>query len=378
MTANYFKKQFLYWIFYDPYIRMTGKIISIFLMLNIFFPASSQNSGKEPLKIGFLIQSQQHTEASNGVKLAITLINNSGGINGRKMEPVFRSMEGPWGTGARESVNLIFDEEALAIVGSVDGRNSHLIEQACTKTGVLFISCLSADPTLAQAFVPWFFNCVPNDIQQTQTLVNEIFTLKNFSRIAIVKDNQYDSNNSLKYFERAYKQYIKETKASLKVYDRLEATEMAGTIQTIISGNHDCLILFCSSEIALQIINALKSKNIQIPVYSNIYLACEEGQYADELRRSGVTIYYPFPERNPEKYPLFREKYKKEFGRNPGIAAELAFDAVTLLALVASNTQHEREDMQKFLYSVKFEGVTGTLSFDERGNRKGTFKIYSF
>ena len=84
-------------------------------------------------------------------------------------------MEGPWGTGSKQAVNLVFDEEVVAMLGSHDGRNAHLVEQVSAKSRVVFLSAWSGDPTLAQAFVPWFFNCVPNDLQQADVLIEEIY-----------------------------------------------------------------------------------------------------------------------------------------------------------------------------------------------------------
>ncbi len=83
-------------------------------------------------------------------------------------------MEGPWGTGSKQAVELIFDEEVWAILGSHDGRNAHLVEQVSAKSRVVFMSAWSGDPTLSQAFVPWFFNCVFNDLQVSDVLIDEI------------------------------------------------------------------------------------------------------------------------------------------------------------------------------------------------------------
>jgi len=70
-------------------------------------------------------------------------------------------------------------KRSLALFGSHDSRNAHLVEQAATKSQVVFVSAWSGDPTLSQAFVPWFFNCVPNDYQQVASLIEEIYYKRN-------------------------------------------------------------------------------------------------------------------------------------------------------------------------------------------------------
>src|SRR5512139_444498 len=83
-------------------------------------PALSEAKGgqgdvntKNPIKIGLLIQNKNSVAAKNGAELAI--INaNSGSDKGIKFELVVRSMEGPWGTGSKQAVDLVFDEEVVA------------------------------------------------------------------------------------------------------------------------------------------------------------------------------------------------------------------------------------------------------------------------
>ena len=86
--------------------------------------------------------------------MAVRIANRKGGLNGRHFELVARSMEGPWGTGSKQAVNLIFEEEVWALIGSHDGRNAHLVEQAATKSTVVFVSAWSGDPTLVAGFCP--------------------------------------------------------------------------------------------------------------------------------------------------------------------------------------------------------------------------------
>ncbi len=144
-------------------------------------------NAKNTIKIGLLIQNETSVAAKNGAELAI-LNANSKDDKGIMFELVVKSMEGPWGTGSKQAVNLVFDEEVVAMLGSHDGRNAHLVEQVSAKSRVVFLSAWSGDPTLSQAFVPWFFNCVPNDFQQADALFEEICNKRKITKIAVVSD----------------------------------------------------------------------------------------------------------------------------------------------------------------------------------------------
>ena len=154
---------------------------------------------QESIKIGLLIQNSNSFAARNGAELAI-MNANSMDDKGLKFELVIKSMEGPWGTGSKQAVNLVFDEEVVALLGSHDGRNAHLVEQVSAKSRIVFLSAWSGDPTLSKAFVPWFFNCVPNDLQQADALIEEIYNKRKLNNIAVISDRGYDSQSALKNF----------------------------------------------------------------------------------------------------------------------------------------------------------------------------------
>ncbi|MBN2174861.1 MAG: ABC transporter substrate-binding protein, partial [Bacteroidales bacterium] len=186
---------------------MRRNIISVFLKISsllilLFFlkSACAVEFPNDTIKIGLLISEANYIEARSGAELAISEINRKGGLNNTPLKLVTRSMEGPWGTGANQTVDLVFNEKVWAIVGSNDGRNTHLAEQVIAKTHVAFISAWSGDPTLYQAFVPWFFSIIPNNIQQAVALVEEIYYHQKIKKVMLLSDEEYDSETEVKSF----------------------------------------------------------------------------------------------------------------------------------------------------------------------------------
>ena len=305
--------------------------------LNIFDsqveePALSEAKGgkgdvntKNPIKIGLLIQNETSVAAKNGAELAIIKA-NSKGDRGLKFELVVRSMEGPWGTGSNQAVTLIFDENVIAILGSHDGRNAHLVEQVAAKSRVVFLSAWSGDPTLAQAFVPWYFNCVPNDLQQADALIEEIYNKRKLSDIVLVSDKSYDSESQLNNF---LKNVTKQGKAEPLhfLYDST-GTGINDLTEKITNQKTGCVILFLKPPASVKIIEQIKIKRINLPVFGSLELL-------------------------------------------PGADADYAFDGMNILIEAIRKGGTERENIQKALAEIKFEGVTGTIQFDDKGNRKG-------
>jgi ABC-type branched-subunit amino acid transport system substrate-binding protein len=55
----------------------------------------------------------------------------------------------------------------------------------------------------------------------------------------------------------------------------------------------------------------------------------------------------------------------------PGAVSAYAFDGMSILLETFRRVGSEREKIQKYLSSMKFEGVTGRIQFDEKGKRIG-------
>jgi len=358
-------------------IILKTTVIFISLTLSQAVYIYCQNNQKKPLNLGLLIQDYNSVDARNGAELAASLINEAGGINGSPLKLTVKSMEGPWGTGSNQAVSLIFDEEVFAIIGSADGRNCHLVEQACTKTQVPFISTLSSDPTLAQAFIPWFFSCVPNDIQQSDLLVEDILIKNKYNKVALVTDSDYDSRSTLKFFKKKYDEVAKGKQAELRIFE-INESNLQEILRNFTLFKPGCLILFTRTKIASSFLKELKKLNFSLPVYGNVYLAGENSKYMEEIQKTGIKILIPFMERSPEKYKWFIDTYRKKYGVNPGISAELTFDAASVLADAVSKTSYDRESIQNYITKNKFKGITGDIMFDEHGNRMGPFLIIEF
>ena len=325
------------------------------------------------VKIGLLVPDNKSIAAIQGAELAIKEANRKGGINGSPVKLVVRSMEGPWGTGAKQAVNLIFEEKVWALFGSHDGRNAHLVEQAATKATVVFLSAWSGDPTLSQAFVPWFYNCVPNDFQQAETLVEEIYYKRKLTRVVTVSDDEYDSNLALVNFIR--KTELEGINEPIKFIYENYYQNITGLLNDIDKHDADCIILFCKPSSSFKIFHQIRLRGITRPVYGSLNLMNENELSEQELQEYNNALIIPSPVWSVPKSISFREKYKEMFGITPGMVAAYAFDGMNvLIEAIKIAGSREREKIQKALSGINYEGVTGSIQFDNKGNRLSLFQ----
>ena len=338
--------------------------------------AESQSSAdcKDCIKIGLLTTDSVSFAAMNGAELAIREANEKGGMDGKRFRLIIRSMEGPWGTGSRETVSLIFDEKVLALLGSHDGRNAHIAEQAATKSSVVLISAWAGDPTLTQAFVPWFFNCVPNDKQQAEALVKDIYFKKGLKRIMVVTGNDYDSKSATSGFLRS----VKESGCPEPELFNFENTSQdPEVLSSKISGSDaQCLVLFCRPEISVKVAALVRQGKIKFPLFGPLMLLNEDVLSPEELQVYDNVLTVPAGNWSDDSYISFSRRYRNAFNENPGLVASYSYDSMSiLLEAIRKSRSYERELIQKSLEDIHYRGVTGTISFDSSGNRSGIFTV---
>lgn len=329
----------------------------------------NQKPSDKLIKIGLLIADDKAVDAKFGAEMAIAKANEKGGVNGQKIQLVTRSMAGVWGIGSNQAVGLIFNDNVWAILGSHDGRNAHLVEQATTKTRVVFLSAWASDPTLSQAFVPWFFNLVPNDNQQASALVDEIYKKRKMDKIAVILEDNYDADKALKSFEETLKSSGKATPLQLvyKTSDKDFSKKLSQLANSKIEG----IALFVQTKNAAKIMQQIRQIDKVIPVFGTIALLGETESPTVDLANYESLILLNSGNWLSLKAANFKNEFQKKYKKLPGAMAAYAFDGMSLLIEAIKKSERQREKLQNALALIHYEGVTGMIQFDTNGNRMG-------
>jgi branched-chain amino acid transport system substrate-binding protein len=325
---------------------------------------------QDVIKIGLLIPDAKATAARQGAQLAVDQMNRKGGCHGKPFRIAIRNMDGPWGTGSKQAVDLIFTEKAVAILVSNDGRNAHLAEQAVTKTQVPMISAWSGDPTLSQAFVPWFFTCIPNNLQQAAAMADEIYSRKKFSKVCVVTDDQYDSQSAATAFNRKIRELKLPEPVSVVIKTGDPVTPVVNQVK---SAGSQALVVFCAPATALKVLRQLKAANMNLPVYGNSFSVNEDTLTPEEINTFTHTFRMAVGTWNGPVRDAFVTAYEKQYAKHPGPVAAFMYDAATAMMEAINKGGTDRLAIQQALMKLQFTGTTGPVRFDSKGNRTGTF-----
>ena len=334
--------------------------------------ASVTGNRNDTIKIGLLVTDNNSRSAINGANLALDKINKRESASGHFYKIAVRSMEGTWGTGSTQTVNLIYKDKVWAVLGSHDGRNAHLVEQVIAKQHYVFLSAWATDPTLSQAFVPWYFSCVYNDLQQASSLADEIYNIRKYNKVALVSDEGYDSKLGMSSFQKIVKSEGKPAPLEFLYNSVNDFPEITDKIN---KSGVSCVILFGHPPESVSIIREMKKRNIKLPVYGTLSIMGEglsEKQEKDDYQ--GVSVVTPAGWLSPSGSE-FMNTYKEKYGITPDATAAFAFDGINILVTAIKNSHFNIDIMKDTMMNVHYKGITGNISFDSKGNRSGKAPI---
>ena len=309
---------------------------------------------------------QNEKEAVCAAKLAIKEVNENGGIKGKPLKLIIRSVEGSWGAGSSELVDLVFKEKVTAILGSIDGRNSHLAEQVIAKTQVTYVSVWATDPSLSKAYVPWYFSAVPTDDQQAALFLEEIVVKKRRQHVLVIYDESYDAQQALKSFLKASNE-IEDLMISSVASQPLKSKDLLSSVK---NKNFDAILLLGKQIPFTNIAKQLKESGKSVPVYANLSAQSSEdyagSDYNNMDQSSSITT------GSGLRYGAtgFQKAFLQSCNLNPGPVAAYAYDGIKIISAALKQSGNDLGRLQKSMSQINYQGVTGTVQFDSQGRLK--------
>ena len=306
-----------------------------------------------------------------GAELAITEANAQGGYQGRPFELIIRSDDGPWGSGSKEIVDLVFNQGIWVLMAGLDGRGAHLAEQIITKGQVPMVTPWATDPSLAQINIPWFFRTVPDDRQQAEALTREIFQFRRLRQVVVITTRRYDDQIAAKAF---LAQAAKEGYAPAQVLtiDLESDADIPARIQEI---SFDGLVLFTPPEMAGNLIRNLRSQGLSQAIFGPLSIA--DAALGTPLLAVDGTVAVVTPGHwETDQGEQFRREFEGIYGRRPSAIAAYAYDSMKIILEAIRQAGLNRGKIRAALANMDYpQGVTGPIRFHPNGNRQIEVKI---
>ena len=324
-------------------------------------------------------------------QMAIDEINLEGGINGRPLALVVKDDEANQEKAVAVATELRDDPRVVAVVGHINSAATRHAARIYNdeQRGVVELSPASSAPEISNAG-PWTFRICPTDLQHAPALADWVYNRLGRSRAAVLYTNDAYGRGLVDVFAQAFERAGGTVVARDPFLPQIvDSIGVDPFLERAIRNRMDALIIAGQAEPALSIIRAARRLGYRGPILGADGLTNlrEAGPIAE-----GVYVTSAFlPDRPTEEARRFVQAYVQRYGELPDHRGAMTYDAIRLLARVLreidatsslgaqpsmGETIAVRRAIRDYLAGVgtrypAFEGVSGTIRFDENGDVVG-------
>lgn len=327
----------------------------------------------QTINIGFLGPLDADNEDSpygiamlHGAQLAVDEVNAAGGYRGKPFALIIHDDLPLWGASSMAIVDMLFKDEAWAMLGSVDSASTHIAVRATLKLELPIMDTATNDPTVTQTLVPWLVHNFPDDRQQGYALADYIFLQRHLKRIGILQvNNRYGRTGKEIFVETARRIGHQPV---VEVWFAPDTADFSSQLQTINASGVDGLVIWGNAAEAALIIKQMRALGMQQPVFGSSRVCSPEVINIAGAASEGLTVISAIdPTRNDPTWIAFQQGYAKRFGTEPDAYAAYAYDGARMLMSAIDHVGLNRGRIMDALrgYEMRhYAGVSGSAFFD--------------
>jgi len=318
--------------------------------------ATGGASHEEPLGIMML----------HGAELAIEQANARGGYEDRGIpyELVVRNDNGLWGSSGNEIVDLAYNEGVWAILGTIDGANSHIAIRVALKAEVPMMNTGDTDPTLIETRIPWVCRNITDDRQMSYILADYVYGTLGLERVAALRANNRYGRMSIDEFRDASTRLGHPFLTELNY--PLGATDFSAQLERIQALKPDAIITWGDAAESAAILSQMRAMGM-----NQVFIGSDRMVTADFIATVGpdpgpVVAGYPYDPRSTDPaHTAFVEAFTERFGGPPDAYAAHAYDGMAQLIEAIERAGLNRALIRDEMMAVKtWHGATGTKVYD--------------
>jgi branched-chain amino acid transport system substrate-binding protein len=310
----------------------------------------------------------------NGAKLAADEINEAGGLKigdkTYKLEIVAEDDKADPKEGTLAAQKIV-DSGAIAVVGHLNSGTTIPASKIYADASMAQISPSATNPKYTEQGFKTAFRVVANDNQQGAVLANFAATEMKAKTVAIIDDRTAYGQGLADVFEKVAKE--KGLKVTTREFTNDKATDFNAILTKVRAGKPDIIMYGGMDATAGPMAKQIKQLGIKAPLLAGDGVCSPEfiklaGDAADILSCSmaGEAV---------EKLPKgeeFKAKFKQKFGTDVQIYSPYSYDAVYIIAdAIKRAGSVDRAAVAAAVPATNLTGLTGQITFDEKGDIKG-------
>ncbi|HVN03525.1 MAG TPA: ABC transporter substrate-binding protein [Bryobacteraceae bacterium] len=301
-----------------------------------------------------------------GARLAIEEANARGGYLKRHIpfQLVTRNDNGLWGASGNEIIRMAYVDPVWAILGTIDGANSHIAIRVALKAELVMMNSGDTDPTFIETNIPWVMRCIGDDRQMGYLLIDYLVRKMNYKRIGIIRS----SNRYGRFGVREVRDSARRLKRPvlIEMAYRPGAGDFTLQIERLKTAHLDAVVHWGDASDGAVILNQMRRMGMTQPFFGCDRTVADEFVQTAGANAEGAMAAYPWnPDRQDPKYLAFKERFEKRFGAEPETYAAHGYDGMNMLIWATQVAGLNRAKIRDVLaYRTKpFPGVTGDIPF---------------
>jgi branched-chain amino acid transport system substrate-binding protein len=299
-----------------------------------------------------------------GSRLAIEEANERGGYLRRKLpfELIISNDNGLWGSSGNEIINMAYKDHVWAILGTIDGANSHIAIRVALKAEVPVMNTGDSDPTFIETNIPWVFRNMGDDRQQAYILGDYLYRKLDLKRVGVIRASNRYGRFGIREFKDSSRRLGRPV--PIEMAYKVGQTDFSLELERLKRANLEAIVHWGNATEGALILNQMREMGMKQPFYACDRCLSDEFLQLAGDNAEGVICAFPWnPHRQDPLLDGFRERFRKRFGTEPDTYAAHGFDGMNMLIWgiqVAGLNRAKIRDVLAYLPDA-WPGVTGEI-----------------
>ena len=299
-----------------------------------------------------------------GCQLAVEQANARGGYLKRKtpFELVVVNDNGLWGASGNEIVKMAYKDKVWAILGTIDGANSHIAIRVALKAELVMMNSGDTDPTFIETNIPWVVRCIGDDRQQGYLLLDYMHYKLGLRRVGIIRA----SNRYGRFGVREIRDVSRRrgSPIALEMAYELGADDFTLQLDRLRQANVDAVVHWGDAGDGARILNQMRAEGFRQPFFACDRCVSDEFVKIAGDNAEGVICSFPWdPDREDDELAAFCAAFRERFEEEPETYAAHAYDGMNMLLWAVQTAGLNRAKIRDVLAhrSQPWPGVTGEI-----------------
>lgn len=310
----------------------------------------------------------------NGIEVAVSEINESGGINGKQVMVVYGDSKNEGKEGITVLRKMIDIERVPVVLVSQSGVVVPLATQVASQKDILLFVTISSVPGITELGNNIFrlFVTSENESRKMAEFASEKLSVK---KVGVFYINDEFGLGGLKTFKQSFAERGG-TVVWEEAYEKTGSDFRTSLLKAARARDIQALYIIGYDRAFAISVKQAREAGIKVPILTSIGMSVPEWISLAGASAEGVYVTATRFEAgsSSENIRAFVEKYNKRFGKNPNVLAAFTYDSFKLLVEGFRSGAKSPEELGQKLRQVKeYPGTIGNVSFVD--SREANIKL---